>query len=78
MQEVEEWGGWTPRPTTRSTLDYALQFGRGMGREDLRHFVGMYVNEETRELSARGREGLQRLLDEASRAGLIPHQVPIP
>jgi 1,4-dihydroxy-6-naphthoate synthase len=56
-------------------LDYALQFGRGLSRQEADAFVGMYVNDWTRSYGARGREAVQRLLDEAFLAGLIPHKV---
>jgi 1,4-dihydroxy-6-naphthoate synthase len=58
-----------------AALDYALQFGRGLSREEADTFVGMYVNDWTRSYGPRGREAVQRLLDESFAAGLIPKAV---
>lgn len=59
----------------QEALDYALQFGRGLSRQDADTFVGMYVNDWTRSYGPRGREAVQRLLDESFAAGLIPKKV---
>ncbi len=59
----------------KEALDYALQFGRGLSRQDADVFVGMYVNDWTRSYGPRGREAVQRLLDEAFSRKLIPHAV---
>ena len=56
-------------------LDYALQFGRGLDRRKADRFVGMYVNELTLEYGDRGREAVQRLMDEAWEHRLIPKPV---
>jgi len=56
-------------------LDYAMQFGRGLDRAQADRFVGMYVNEWTRGYGAAGRKAVQRFLDEAAEAGLIPERV---
>lgn len=58
-----------------AALDYALQFGRGLSRLEADTFVGMYVNDWTRSYGPRGMEAVQRLLDEAFAAGLIPRAV---
>ena len=58
-----------------AALDYALQFGRGLSRQEADTFVAMYVNDWTRAYGARGREAVQRLLDESFSAGLIPKKV---
>ncbi len=57
-------------------LDYAMTFARGLPREQADAFVGMYVNDWTRELGPRGREAVARFLGEAADAGLVP-RVPI-
>jgi 1,4-dihydroxy-6-naphthoate synthase len=57
-------------------LDYALQFGRGLSREEGRRFVRMYVNEHTLQAGAQERTAVERLLHEAYRAGLLP-QFPV-
>ncbi len=56
-------------------LDYALGFGRGLSRADADRFVGMYVNDWTREYGAKGREAVRLLLEEAWDRGLIPERV---
>jgi 1,4-dihydroxy-6-naphthoate synthase len=56
----------------REALDYAMTFARGLDREKADAFVGMYVNEWTRELGPRGREAVARFLGEAADRGLVP------
>lgn len=56
-------------------LQYALQFARDMDIALADRFVGMYVNEWTLDYGERGRVAVQRLLDEADRAGIIPRPV---
>jgi 1,4-dihydroxy-6-naphthoate synthase len=56
-------------------LDYALQFGRGLDRSQADTFVGMYVNGLTLEYGDRGRQAVQRLLDEASHAGILSQPI---
>jgi 1,4-dihydroxy-6-naphthoate synthase len=56
-------------------LDYALSFGRGLDRSDADQFVGMYVNDYTRDFGDRGREAVRELLDRGFRHGVIPHQI---
>ncbi|MCL2742472.1 MAG: ABC transporter substrate-binding protein [Planctomycetaceae bacterium] len=45
-----------------SALDYALQFGRGLQRNDADKFVGMYVNDWTLDFGDTGREAVRTLL----------------
>jgi 1,4-dihydroxy-6-naphthoate synthase len=52
-------------------VEYSMQFGRGLDRARTDRFVGMYVNDLTLEYGDRGRAAVQRLLDDAHRAGLI-------
>jgi 1,4-dihydroxy-6-naphthoate synthase len=56
-------------------LDYALGFGRGLDRKQADRFVGMYVNELTLEYGKRGKQAVQRLLDEASANGVLPKRI---
>lgn len=56
----------------RQALDYAMQFARGLPREQADRFVGMYVNAWTSELGPRGREAVARFLGEAADRGLVP------
>ncbi len=53
-------------------LSYALGFGRGLDTPMADRFVGMYVNELTRDYGERGREAIRRFLDEGSAAGIVP------
>ncbi len=53
-------------------LDYAMTFARGLDRAKADTFVGMYVNDWTRELGPRGREAVARFLGEAADRGLAP------
>lgn len=58
-------------------LDYALQFGRGLDRAKADRFVGMYVNDLTLDYGPRGREAVQRLLDDAWEQRLIPRKTAV-
>lgn len=53
-------------------LDYALQFARGMDSHTSDKFVGMYVNERTRDMGDEGVEAIRLLLSEGERIGLVP------
>jgi 1,4-dihydroxy-6-naphthoate synthase len=57
-------------------LDHAMQYARGLDREKADTFVGMYVNDWTRELGARGREAIALFLAEAAERGLVPRVIP--
>lgn len=59
----------------KPALDYAKQYGRGISDELNDRFVGMYVNDLTVDLGARGEKGFQTLLDEAFKNGLIPKKI---
>lgn len=59
-----------------AALDYAMTFARGLDRGKADTFVGMYVNDWTRELGPKGREAVARFLGEAAERGLAP-RVPI-
>ncbi len=56
-------------------LGHALKYGRDLDNRKADEFVGMYVNDWTRDFGPRGREAVARLLDEGYRAGLIPNPV---
>jgi 1,4-dihydroxy-6-naphthoate synthase len=58
-------------------LDYAMGFGRGLDRELTDRFVGMYVNDLTRDYGVRGRRAIERFLDEGRSAGLVPAGTPV-
>jgi 1,4-dihydroxy-6-naphthoate synthase len=53
-------------------LDYAMDFGRGLDRALADRFVGMYVNDLTRDYGERGRQAIERFLDEGREIGLVP------
>ncbi|MEX2243879.1 MAG: MqnA/MqnD/SBP family protein [Fimbriimonadaceae bacterium] len=53
-------------------LEYALQFARDMDRETSDEFVGMYVNERTRDMGDDGVRAIRLLLSEGARIGLVP------
>ena len=61
----------------KDAVEYALQFGRGLGRADTDTFVGMYVNQLTLDYGDRGRAALERFFGEAFEKGLIPNRVPV-
>jgi 1,4-dihydroxy-6-naphthoate synthase len=61
----------------KEALEYALDFGRGLDEGLTDRFVGMYVNELTRDYGERGRRAIQRFLDEAAEAGLVKRIGPI-
>jgi 1,4-dihydroxy-6-naphthoate synthase len=53
-------------------LDYAMGFARGLDRAKADTFVGMYVNDWTRALGAKGREAVAAFLGAAFDRGLMP------
>jgi 1,4-dihydroxy-6-naphthoate synthase len=61
----------------REALEYALRFGRGLDVGLTDRFVGMYVNELTRDCGERGRLAIERFLGEGSEAGLVPKLDPL-
>jgi 1,4-dihydroxy-6-naphthoate synthase len=56
-------------------LTDAMRFARGLPREKADRFVGMYVNEWTRQYGEKGREAVRLLLDRAFECGAIPSRV---
>jgi 1,4-dihydroxy-6-naphthoate synthase len=61
----------------KDAVEYAQQFGRGLDKDRTDRFVGMYVNDLTLGYGERGRQGVERLLNEAFEKGLIPARVPV-
>ncbi len=61
----------------QEALDYALRYARGIENDRARadRFVGMYVNEWTRDYGDAGRAAVQHLLDRGHEAGLLPARV---
>lgn len=56
----------------REALDYAIGFGRGLDHRLNDEFVGMYVNDLTRDYGERGRHAIERFLAAGAEAGLVP------
>ena len=56
----------------QEALDYAIDFGRGLDMETNDKFVGMYVNDLTRDYGTRGRAAVERFLGDGAEAGLLP------
>jgi 1,4-dihydroxy-6-naphthoate synthase len=54
---------------------YAMQYGRGMDSKLTDRFVGMYVNEWTQDMGAKGRQAIARLLTRGYHAALLPRPV---
>ncbi len=57
-------------------LDHAMTYARGLDRRRADTFVGMYVNEWTRELGPKGRKAVELFLSESADRGLIPRVKP--
>ncbi len=58
-------------------LNYAMQFARDMPVETADQFVAMWVNKSTLGYTERDRQGVQLLLDEGYRKGVIPTKVKV-
>ena len=58
-----------------NALDYALEFGRGLQRNDADKFVGMYVNHWTLDFGNIGRRAVRDLLQQAYDHGIVPKRV---
>lgn len=56
-------------------LDYALQYGRDLDNAKADKFVGMYVNDWTRDFGEKGRESVRRFLKRGHEAGVLPELV---
>ncbi len=57
-------------------LDHAMTYARGLDRRRADTFVGMYVNEWTLDLGAKGREAVSLFLKESADRGLVPRVKP--
>ncbi|MBV6491012.1 MAG: hypothetical protein KJZ62_05420 [Fimbriimonadaceae bacterium] len=56
----------------KEALAYALQFARGLDESTSDEFVGMYVNDRTRDMGPEGIAAIRRMLSEAAEIGLVP------
>jgi 1,4-dihydroxy-6-naphthoate synthase len=54
------------------SIPYALQWGRGIGRDLGEKFVKMYVSDLTIDMGEKGKKGLEKLFDLAYKKKLIP------
>ncbi len=52
-------------------LEYAMEYGRGISREEADRFIGMYVNDLTVTYGDRGRKAVGEFLERARGLGLI-------
>jgi len=59
----------------KPALDHAMQYARDMTTDLADRFVGMYVNDLTVDYGDRGREAVQRMLEEGFEAGIVPGPV---
>lgn len=61
----------------QEAMEYAVRYARGLEDDPERsdRFVGMYVNEWTRDYGVAGRGAVQRLLDRGHDAGILPQRV---
>ena len=58
-------------------VEHALRYGRGLDRALADRFIGMYVNDLTRDLGERGRAGIQEFLRRGQDIGLVPAPVAV-
>jgi 1,4-dihydroxy-6-naphthoate synthase len=58
-------------------VTHAMSYGRDLDEDQTDRFVGMYVNELTRDMGPRGLAGVEALLRSGAEAGLIPRAWPI-
>lgn len=59
----------------KEALDYAMPYGRGLTREAGDRFVGMYVNDYTRDLGPKGEAGIRELLTRGYEANILPKKI---
>jgi 1,4-dihydroxy-6-naphthoate synthase len=58
-------------------LDYAMRYAGDMPKSLADQFVGMYVNNWTLDLGAKGQESIKLFLKEAEDRGFIAKQAPV-
>jgi 1,4-dihydroxy-6-naphthoate synthase len=56
----------------KEALAYALQFARGMDEATSDEFVGMYVNDRTRDMGEEGVRAIRLLLARGAEIGMVP------
>jgi 1,4-dihydroxy-6-naphthoate synthase len=58
-------------------LDHSMKYARGLPRETADTFVGMYVNDWTRDYGVRGREAVRQFLARGVKSGVIDRPVSV-
>jgi 1,4-dihydroxy-6-naphthoate synthase len=58
-------------------VQHSMAYARGMGSDLASKFIGMYVNEFTRDYGEAGREAIRRFLGEARERGYIDREIAI-
>ena len=61
----------------KAALDHSMQYARGLDRDKADTFVGMYVNDWTRDYGARGREAVRKFLARGVESGIIERPVDV-
>jgi 1,4-dihydroxy-6-naphthoate synthase len=56
----------------QAALQYAQRYGRDLDDRQADKFVGMYVNDWTRDFGPRGREAVRLFLEDGHKAGVLP------
>jgi 1,4-dihydroxy-6-naphthoate synthase len=56
-------------------VQHSLPYARDMNAELAGKFIGMYVNDFTRDYGESGREAIRKFLDDSRRAGYLPNSV---
>jgi 1,4-dihydroxy-6-naphthoate synthase len=59
----------------RAGVEHSMPLARGLDLEEADRFIGMYVNDFTRDYGTVGRNAIREFLGRASKAKLIPEQV---
>jgi 1,4-dihydroxy-6-naphthoate synthase len=54
-----------------------MRYARGMGSDLASKFIGMYVNDFTRNYGEAGREAIRRFLGDARKRGYIDREISI-
>ena len=60
-----------------AALDHSMKYARGLDRSSADTFVGMYVNDWTRDYGSRGREAVRQFLARGVSSGVIPRAVDV-
>ncbi len=56
-------------------IEYAMKYGRSTPKDTIDRFIGMYVNDRTRDIGEEGIRSITLFLERAATHGLIPAQV---